>query len=154
MHTLERDDLHLAVEHVTTGGAYGAEAFIDLRSGAILCGRIDAEVPLPDDVDDEERCLPVPTKKELGLGRDDALAFTEQHTPQLLSRAEYIFNAAGAFDRFKHLMQEHGLLNAMVCPPRRAALASLGGVGRDERSALGRTDGEVICGHHRKAYHQ
>jgi len=48
----------------------------------------------------------------LGLGRDEALAFTEQHAPQLLSRAEYIFNAAGAFDRFKLLVREHGLLNA------------------------------------------
>jgi len=107
-----RGDQHLAVEHVTTGGAYGTEAFIDLRSGAILCGGIDAEVPFPDDVYDEKRYLPVPAKKELGLGRDDALAFTEHHAPQLLSRAEYIFNAAGAFDRFKLLVREHGLLNA------------------------------------------
>jgi len=112
MHPLDRDDLHLAVEYVTGGGSYGAEAYIDLRSGAILYGGSDAEEPLPKGVHNTKRYLRVPTKKELDLGRDDALAFTEQHAPQLLERAEYIFHAAGAFDRFKHLMREHGLLDA------------------------------------------
>jgi hypothetical protein len=99
MHTLDRDDLHLAVEFVTGGGSYGAEAYIDLRSGAILYSGSDAEEPLPKGVHNTKRYLRVPTKKELDLGRDDALAFTEQHAPQLLERAEYIFHAAGAFDR-------------------------------------------------------
>jgi hypothetical protein len=112
MQPLDRDDLHLAVEFVTGGGSYGAEAYIDLRSGAILYGGSGAEEPLPKGVHNTKRYLRVPTKKELDLGRDDALAFTEQHAPQLLERAEYIFNAAGAFDRFKHLMREHGLLDA------------------------------------------
>ncbi len=112
MHPLDRDDLHLAVEFVTGAGSYGVEAYIDLRSGAILYGGSGAEEPLPKGIHNKKRYLRVPTRKELGLGRDDALAFTEQHTPQLMERAEYIFNAAGAFDRFKHLMREHGLLDA------------------------------------------
>jgi len=66
MRTLDRDDLHLAVEHLTSGGAYGTEAFIDLRSGALLCGGIDAEVPFPDDVYDEKR-LPARARQE-GIG--------------------------------------------------------------------------------------
>jgi len=31
MHPISRDDLHLAVEFITGGGSYGAEAYIDLR---------------------------------------------------------------------------------------------------------------------------
>jgi hypothetical protein len=112
MPTIDRDDLHLAVEHVTVGGSYGAAAYVDLHTGAILWAGDGMEEPLPDDIDNEERYLPVPSRKELGLGRNDALAFTEQHAPQLLERAEYIFSAAGAFDRFKHLMRERDLLDA------------------------------------------
>lgn len=112
MHPLDRDDLHFAVEFVTGGQVHGAAAYVDRQTGTILWAGDGMEEPLPDDVDDEERYLPVPTKKELDLGRNDALAFTEQHAPQLLERAEYIFSTAGAFDRFKHLMREHDLLDA------------------------------------------
>jgi hypothetical protein len=120
MPTIDRDDLHLAVEHVTGGGSYGAAAYVDRHTGAILWAGDGMEEPLPDDVDDEERYLPVPTKKQLGLGRNDALAFTEQHAPQLLERAEYIFSVAGAFDRFKQLMHEHDLLDAWyACQDKR-----------------------------------
>ena len=110
MHPISRDDLHLAVEFVTGGQVHGAAAYVDRHTGAILWAGDGMEEPLPDDIDDEERYLPVPSRKELGLGRNDALAFTEQHAPQLLDRAEAIFNRAGAFQRFKALMDEAGLL--------------------------------------------
>jgi hypothetical protein len=54
MHPISRDDLHLAVEHVTGGQAYGAAAYVDRHSGAILWGGDGLEEPLPDDIDEEE----------------------------------------------------------------------------------------------------
>jgi hypothetical protein len=36
MHPISRDDLHLAVEHVTGGQTYGTAAYVDRHSGAIL----------------------------------------------------------------------------------------------------------------------
>lgn len=110
MHPISRDDLHLAVEHVTGGGVYGAEAYIDLQTGAVLLGGDDMEPPLPRNVRTAKRYLPVPSRKELGLGRDDALAFAEQHAPQMLRLAEAMFNGPGAFQRFKALMHDAGLL--------------------------------------------
>lgn len=110
MPPISRDDLHLAVEHVTGGQVHGATAYVDRHTGAILWAGDGMEEPLPDDIDDEERDLPVPSKKELGLGRNDALAFTEEHAPQLLDRAEAIFRRAGAFQSFKVLMHDAGLL--------------------------------------------
>jgi hypothetical protein len=110
MITVQRDQLVLAVEHVTGGETIGASAFIDRRTGAILFGGADCEVPLPVDVYEDEHYIPVPTKKELGLGRGMALTFSEQHAPHLLESAEHIFATAGAFERFKRLMHEHGLL--------------------------------------------
>jgi hypothetical protein len=110
MSTVQRDQLILAVEHVTGGGAIGASAFIDGRTGAVLFGGADLEVSLPVDVYEDERYVPVPTKKELGLGRGMALTFSEQHAPHLLDSAEHIFATAGAFERFNRLMHEHGLL--------------------------------------------
>ena len=110
MHRISREDLNLAVEHVTGGQAYGAAAYVDRHSGAILWGGDGMEEPLPHDIDDEERYLPVPSRKELGLGRGDAIAFTAEHAPQLLDSAEAIFYRAGAFQRFKALMHDPGLL--------------------------------------------
>lgn len=110
MHPISRDDLHLAVEHMTGGQDYGAAAYVDRQTGAILWAGDGMEEPLPEDIDNEERYLPVPSKKELGLGRDDALAFTEEHAPQLLDRTEAIFRRAGAFQSFKVLMHDAGLL--------------------------------------------
>jgi hypothetical protein len=110
MSTVQRDQLVLAVEHVTGGEAIGASAFIDHSTGAILFGGADLDVSLPVDVYEDERYIPVPTKKELGLGREMALSFSHQHAPHLLESVEHIFATAGAFGRFKHLMHEHGLL--------------------------------------------
>ena len=110
MHPISRDDLHLAVEFVTGGQVHGAAAYVDRHTGAILFHGDGMEEPLPDDIDNEQRYLPVPSRKELGLGRNDALAFTEEHAPQLLDRAEAIFSRAGAFQSFKVLMHDAGLL--------------------------------------------
>ena len=89
---------------------HGAAAYVDRHTGAILFHGDCMEEPLPDGIDNEERYLPVPSRKELGLGRNDALAFTEQHAQQLLDRAEAIFRRAGAFQSFKVLMHDVGLL--------------------------------------------
>lgn len=110
MHPISRDDLHLTVEHVTGGQVHGAAAYVDRQTGATLWAGDGMEEPLPDDIDNEERYLPVPSRKELGIGRNDALAFTEEHAPQLLDRAEAIFRRAGAFQSFKVLMHDAGLL--------------------------------------------
>jgi hypothetical protein len=104
-----------ALEWVSTTGVE-SEAYVTLNSGRIwLISDLDdddmEEAP-PEDIGDESLYLPVPTKKDLDLGRILVMRFVEEQLPDEYERVKGYFGRAGAYSRFKDLLHERDQLEA------------------------------------------
>jgi hypothetical protein len=106
-------ELRDAFEFVSTGEAFDAAAYISLDTGRIHW-RSDAagiEEELPPDIDDPDRYLAVPTRRELNLGRRLALAFVAEELPDDFDAADRLFRRRGAYGHFKGLLGARGKLD-------------------------------------------
>jgi hypothetical protein len=93
-------DLHEALAFVAAGGEH--QAFLCKQSGTLyyhseLCDDFDI---VPDDIDDSDKFLQVPDKKELGLGKPLALTFTREFLPDDFDDVRQFFSRRGAYARF------------------------------------------------------
>jgi hypothetical protein len=107
------NDLRDAFEFVSAGGGGEHQAFLCKQSGKLychseLCDDLDI---LPDDIDDSEKFLPIPDKRELDLGKPLALDFARQFLPGDFDDVRQIFSRRGAYARFKNLLDRRGMLD-------------------------------------------
>jgi hypothetical protein len=65
---------------------------------------------LPDDIDDNEKFLQIPDKRELDLGRPLALDFAREFLPDDFDDVRQFFSRKGAYARFKDLLDQRGAL--------------------------------------------
>jgi hypothetical protein len=66
---------------------------------------------LPDDIDDSEKFLPIPDKRELDLGKPVALDFARQFLPADFDDVRQFFRRRGVYARFKDLLERRGALD-------------------------------------------
>jgi hypothetical protein len=66
------------------------------------------EAPLPANVEDEGRYVPVPGIHELDLGKQLVLRFTREYLPGDEERVRDIFRKKGAYARFSNLLDQRG----------------------------------------------
>jgi hypothetical protein len=59
---------------------------------------------LPDDVEDDEKYIDIPDKRELGLGKPLALDFAREFLPEDFDEVRYMFSKRGAYPKFKALL--------------------------------------------------
>ena len=106
-------DLQEAFEFVGGGGGGEHQAFLCKQSGKITCHSelTDDLDPLPDDVDDPEKFLPIPDKRDLDLGKPLALDFARQFLPGDFDEVRQFFSRRGAYARFKDLLTRRGALD-------------------------------------------
>ena len=107
------NDLREAFEFVCAGGGGEHQAFLCKQSGKLychseLCDDLDI---LPDDIDDSEKFLPIPDKRELDLEKPLALDFARQFLPGDFDNVRQIFSRKGAYARFKDLLDRRGMLD-------------------------------------------
>jgi len=107
------NDLREAFEFVCASGLGEHQAFLCKQSGKLychseLCDDLDI---LPDDIDDSEKFLPIPDKRELDLGKPLALDFARQFLPGDFDDVRQIFSRRGAYARFKNLLDRRGMLD-------------------------------------------
>jgi hypothetical protein len=100
-------DITEAFEFANTGGNMGEFlAFVCKRTGKI---RYQTDFPdaaemndeLPDDINDEEKYVALPDKRELGLGKPLVLDFARQFLPDDFDDVRYFFSRRGAYPKFK-----------------------------------------------------
>ena len=105
-------DLELAFEFVSFEGVTMEHlAYVRKETGEILYGSDDLnEEELPDDVDDEEKYLAIPSKRDLGLGRSVVFDFVEQFLPDDLDQVRRYFSRRGAYGNFKDLLAQRGAI--------------------------------------------
>ena len=91
------------------------QAFVCRRTGKIYC-HTDAEDfaefydELPDDVEDNEKYIAVPDKRELDLGKPLVLDFAREFLPDDFDEIRSIFSKRGAYQKFKALLiRRHAL---------------------------------------------
>jgi hypothetical protein len=103
------DDLSRAVDFVSAGGM-DAHAYIDLDTGTIHWVGDGVEEEAPEDVEDNDRFLPIPHKRDLDLGSTLVMDFATREVPHLHDRIRDIFRRRGAYARFKDLLASNGVL--------------------------------------------
>jgi hypothetical protein len=98
-------DIQMAFEYVSTGRPGENQAHLNWKTGDIVFYSSfgDNFEEFPDDIDDE-KYLPIPHKKELGLGKNLVLAFVERCLPGDIDVVEQIFRRKGAYARFFDLL--------------------------------------------------
>ena len=106
-------DIWEAFEFVCAGGGEENQAFLCKQSGKLyyhseLGDDLDS---LPDDIDDSEKFLPIPDKRDLDLGKPLALDFARQFLPADLNDVRQIFSRKGAYARFKDPLDRRGVLD-------------------------------------------
>jgi hypothetical protein len=97
------------------GGGAECRAYICRQTGKI-CYYTDYESgkfqePLPDDIDDREKYLPIPDKYELDLGKPLVLDFARQVLPDDFDDVQDIFSRRGAYANFKALIARRGVID-------------------------------------------
>lgn len=86
------------------------QAFLCKQSGTLywqseFTGDLDE---LPDDIDDRDKYVQIPDKRELELGKPLALDFAREFLPDEVGDVQEIFSKRGAYARFKDLLQRRG----------------------------------------------
>lgn len=102
-----------AFEFVSSGGAGENEAYLCMETGKIYCHSewVDDVEELPDDLEDSERYIAIPDKRELDLGKPLVLTFARHHLPDDYDKVREIFSRAGAYARFKDLLEHRGAID-------------------------------------------
>lgn len=108
------DALEDALLFLGGGDMYGNAAWVCRETGEVLCHSYDTDDfdPLPENIDDEDRYVPVPGQRDLELGKPLALEFARTHLPACYEQVRDIFSHRGAYARFKDLLERHQSLDA------------------------------------------
>ena len=103
------DDISLAFDFVSSAAPMEHHAVVSLDTGRIYWksefGDSDEEVP------EDERCVAIPHKNDLDLGRELAFRFALDHLPPRYEDVRACFRGSGAYSRFKKLLSDEGMLD-------------------------------------------
>src|SRR5216684_3337065 len=106
------EEIRDALEFVSARGFGEQQAFLCIRSGKIYWYSDLSELDdaLPEDIEDDEKYLEIPDKRELDLGKPLVLNFARQVLPEDLDEVQRIFRRRGAYASFKHLLARRRVL--------------------------------------------
>jgi hypothetical protein len=108
-------EILLGYEFVDEGGGQH-EALLCRQTGKVYW-RSEAsdleefENELPDDIEDDEKYIAIPDKKELGLGKPLVLDFAREFLPDDFDEVRYIFSKRGAYQKFRALVTRRNVLD-------------------------------------------
>lgn len=128
--TINARELRDAFDFVSAGEAFDNSAYISLDTGKIYWRSTAADLEeedLPNDIDESDRYLAVPSQRELDLGRRLALAFVAEELPDDYDTVTGFFRRRGAYGRFKNLLDTRGKLERWYDFEARATDAALRG---------------------------
>ena len=98
--------LHQAILCKPTGKIYWRSEFSDLDE----LNELNDE--MPDDVEDDEKYVAIPDKRELGLGKPLALDFAREFLPSDFDEVRYFFSKRGAYKKFRALLIRRNVLDS------------------------------------------
>ena len=109
-------ELQAAVELVSSSDIGESQAWVCAQSGQIYWQfdpMISSEVneELPDNIEDEEKYLPVPNKRTLDLGKPLVLDFVDKFLPDDFDDVRQMFGRRGAYRNFRQLVTRRRVLD-------------------------------------------
>lgn len=121
------DDLEIALMFVSGGTLVNAAARISKKTGQVfwLSDESVDEEPLPDDIDDDDRYVEIPSQRDLDLGQRLVLRFVDERFSGHYDEVRAIFRRKGAYSRFKDLLDHHGMLEEWYEYERAAVRSAL-----------------------------
>ena len=110
MATVNADELENAM--ILADPPRPGRAWVCPATGAVYlrADMVGSHAPLPEDIREEGRYIPVPGASRLGLGAALALDFARQHMPGEEGCVDRLLRGAAGFERFAKLAQKRGLL--------------------------------------------
>ncbi|WP_051933078.1 hypothetical protein [Massilia sp. BSC265] len=125
MATVNADELENAM--ILADPPRAGRAWVCPASGAVLvyADMVGSHAPLPEDIHDEARYIPVPGAARLGLGPAQVADFVRLHMPGDEEGVAALLRGAGGFERFARLAQQRGLLPAWHAFRQERTLAAL-----------------------------
>jgi hypothetical protein len=99
-------ELVIAFETVSWGEMGEMRAYLCRQSGKIhVQSDNDPELEeLPDDLDNGEKYIQIPDKRELDLGKPLVMAFASEFLPDDFDKVRQMFSRRGAYARFNDLL--------------------------------------------------
>jgi len=109
---VEFSELIDALEFAGFDGGFEHRAYVDRMTGKIYCvsDEFESEEELPEDLEESDRYLAVPDKKELDLGRRLVDRFIHERLPGDVEQVRDFFQRKGAYSRLKDLLADRGAL--------------------------------------------
>ena len=104
-------DLILAFEFVGASNTGEHQAFLCKQTGELYWQSDSSDELLPDDIDDGEKYVQIPDKRELDLGKPLVFDFVGQFLPDDFDEVQRIFRRRGAYARFKDPLVRRGTLD-------------------------------------------
>jgi hypothetical protein len=108
------DDILSAFDFANTDGPYDARAYICRETGKVYSHSefddeldeedLEPDMKLPEDIDDTDKYIALPDRRELGLGKPLVLKFANEFMPDEYDKVRDIFSRRGAYPKFKHLL--------------------------------------------------
>jgi len=110
---MKYSDIEDAFLFVSAAPLFEHEAYLNKETGkAYYVSALGDSDELPDDLEDKDKYVSVPHKNDLNLGRDLVFDFVSADLPSELGQVRGFFNRAGAYARFKDLLESKDLLEA------------------------------------------
>ena len=110
--SVQYSELRDAFDFVSFGQPMEHEAYLCLRT-AKCYGHSEYgndEEPLPKNIDEAGTYIAIPHKNDLDLGKALVLTFADTHLPESYDKVQRIFSRAGAYARFKDLLEHRRML--------------------------------------------
>ncbi len=112
---VKRSDLELAFDFADVDGM-GNAAFICRETGRIYWtsewDKLEDDDELPEDLEDEQKYLPLPDKRDMGHGKLLVLSFAREFLPGDYGEIRDIFSREGAFQQFKALLARRNAIDS------------------------------------------
>jgi hypothetical protein len=103
------EDISLAFDFVSSAAPMANSAVVSLDTGQIYWkSEYDSDEEKPQA---SERCIAIPHKNDLDLGRELAFRFAREHLPTRYEDVRACFRGRGAYSEFKRLLKGEGMLD-------------------------------------------
>ena len=103
-----------AFEFVSANSTFGNSARLNRATGEVHWNsEWDSEVfTQPEDIDDDEKYIDLPTPRDLDLGRPLVMRFAAERLDKHIDEIEAMFSRKGAYRRFRDFLKRVGALDA------------------------------------------
>jgi hypothetical protein len=109
-------DIEFSFQFVSSQGVGINEAFLCRRTSKIYWRSDSLDVEdmneeIPDDIEDEEKYIPIPGKRDLDLGKPPVLDFAREFLPNDFDEVGYMFSKCGSYKNFRALVTRRNVLD-------------------------------------------